>query len=346
MTGLPGRFGAVVSAMVTPFAADGGLDLQGAVTLARWLLEHGSDSLVLAGSTGESTSLTDVEKAELWRAVAGAVDAPVIAGAGSADTKHTVELVGAAQESGVDAVLVVTPYYSRPAQHGLDGHFRAAAAATSLPVVLYDIPSRTGRKLDVGTVLGLARDVPNIVGLKDAAGEVAGSARLIAEAPAGFEVYCGEDQLTLPLLSLGASGVVSVASHWAGEEMGEMIASFSKGDVARARWLNARLLESFDFESSPTSPNPLPTKAMMRVLGLPAGECRMPLGPAPASLEHEARNVLAQLRRSIREARSDGEARPDGEARAGGTGAGEERRPGETSGLPLQSRAEHGPLGG
>lgn len=290
------RFGAVVTAMVTPFASDGSLDLDGAVALARWLADHGSDGLVLAGTTGEGPVLADDERAGLWRAVAEAVTVPVVAGTGSNDTAHSIELTRRAADAGVAGALVVTPYYNRPSQAGIEAHFRAVAGASDLPVLLYDIPVRTGRKVAHDVLVRLAREVPQVVGVKDAAGDVAGTAKLVAEAPVDFEVYSGDDGLTLPLLAVGAVGVVGVATHWAAPLFAEMIGSFAKGDVVRARDANARLLPSYAFETGDAAPNPIPAKAMMRVLGLPVGECRLPLGPAPAGLEDKAREVLAGLR--------------------------------------------------
>ena len=181
------RFGRVITAMVTPFDDDGALDLDAAVELARWLAAHGSDGLVLSGTTGESSVLTDDEKVSLWRAVADAVTIPVLAGTGSNDTAHSVALTRQAAASGVDGVLVVTPYYNRPSQAGLHEHFRAVAeAAGDLPVVLYDIPIRTGRRIETATMLRLAREVPAVVGVKDAAGDPPTTAHLVAQAPAGF----------------------------------------------------------------------------------------------------------------------------------------------------------------
>jgi 4-hydroxy-tetrahydrodipicolinate synthase len=292
----PGRFGAVLTAMVTPFDAEAALDLDGAVALAQWLVQHGSDGLVVAGTTGESPVLSDNEKLVLWEAVAAAVTVPVIAGSSTNDTAHSVELTARAASVGVAGILAVTPYYSRPPQAGLEAHFRAVAAASTLPVLIYDIPVRTGRKVAHDTLVRLARDVPTIVGVKDAAGNPAESARLVADAPPGFDLYSGDDAMTLPLLAVGAAGVISVAAHWAGPEMGEMVASFFKGDVDGARSLNARLLESWQFQTGDATPNPIPTKAMLRSLGLPAGHCRLPLGPSPAGLEQRASEVLARLR--------------------------------------------------
>lgn len=288
--------------MVTPFDDAGGLDLDGAVTLARWLAGHGSDGLVVAGTTGEGPVLSDAELGQLWQAVSEAVTVPVIAGTGSNDTRHTIECTKLAEAAGAAAALVVTPYYSRPSQAGLAAHFRAVAEATGLPVLLYDIPVRTGRKIARDTMVGLARDVANIVGVKDAAGDVHGSARVVAEAPDGFELYSGDDALTLPLLSVGAVGTVSVAAHWAGEETSHMVAAWFEGDVEGARATNVRLFESYDFESSEAFPNPLPAKAACRVMGLPAGQCRLPLGAAPAELEQQARAVLGNLGRDVHHA--------------------------------------------
>ncbi len=239
-----GRFGAVGCAMVTPFDAAGDLDIDGAVTLARWLTEHGNDFLVVAGTTGESPVLSDAEKADLWRAVAEAVRVPVVAGTSTADTAHSVELTRTAAAAGVAGILAVTPYYNRPSQAGIAAHMRAVAeAAGGLPVLLYDIPVRTGRKVAPGMILRLAAEGV-IVGVKDATGNPAGTAALLAEAPAGFEVYSGNDGDTLPLLAVGAVGTISVESHWAGEEVAEMIAAFAKGDIEHARQVNARLVPS------------------------------------------------------------------------------------------------------
>ncbi|MBW3548546.1 MAG: 4-hydroxy-tetrahydrodipicolinate synthase [Actinobacteria bacterium] len=289
------RFGPVLTAMVTPFDDDLGVDYDAATALARWLVDHGSTGLVLAGTTGESPTLTDDEKLELFRTVAEAVTVPVIAGTGSADTRHTIELTRAASAAGVAGVLVVCPYYSRPSQAGIEAHFRAVAAVTRLPLMIYDIPGRTGRKVATDTMLTLAGDVPNIVAVKDAGGSVAESARLLAAAPDHFELYSGDDALTLPLLSVGAVGIVGVATHWAGEEMAALVDAFGAGDVAGACATNRRLLPSFSFESSDAAPNPLPAKAMMRLLGLDVGQCRPPLGPPPDDLESRARKVLTEL---------------------------------------------------
>ena len=289
------RFGVVVTAMVTPFDQEGRLDLDAAVALARWLVDNGSDGLVLAGTTGEGPVLSDGEKIDLFRSVAEAVTVPVVANTGSNDTAHSVELTRRAAGTGVAGALVVTPYYNRPSQAGIEGHFRAVAAASDLPIMIYDIPVRTGRKIATDVLVRLAREASTVVAVKDAANDVAGSARLAHEAPAGFEVYSGNDDQTLPLLAVGAVGVVSVASHWAGPQMGEMIAAFGAGDAAAARQANARLFGSFDFETSDAAPNPVPAKAMMRVLGHRVGQCRLPVGPAPAGLDDAARSVLVDL---------------------------------------------------
>ena len=290
------RFGEVLTAMVTPFNDDLSLDLDGAVRLAKWLVEQGNDGLVVAGTTGEAPTLQVDEHLDLARAVCEAVTVPVLVGTGSNDTSHAVDMTRRAEEVGAAGILSVTPYYNRPSQAGLLAHFTAVAEATSLPVMLYDIAFRTGRALADDTLFALARDVPNIVAVKDASGDVPQAARRAAQAPAGFELYSGEDALNLALLALGAVGVVSVASHWATPEIVELVASVRKGDLERAREVNARLLESWAFESGDANPNPIPSKAMMRTMGLPAGPTRPPMGPCPDGLEDRAREVLARLR--------------------------------------------------
>jgi 4-hydroxy-tetrahydrodipicolinate synthase len=290
------RFGRVVTAMVTPFDEDGALDLPAAVELARWLAGHGSDGLVLSGSTGESSVLTDDEKVALWRAVAEAVTIPVIAGTGSNDTAHSVSLTKQATECGVDGVLVVTPYYNRPSQAGLFEHFRAVAdAAGDVPVVLYDIPVRAGRRIATTTMLRLAREVPAIVALKDAAGDPPTTAHLAAQIPPDFEIYSGDDVMTLPLMAVGAVGVISVAAHWVGPQLRGVVDAFVAGDLADAIAGNAELLDSFDFESSEEFPNPLPAKAMLRALGLRVGQCRLPMGASTPELDAQAQKILAAV---------------------------------------------------
>ncbi len=212
--------------MVTPFTESGELNVDAAVELARYLLANGSEALVVCGTTGESPVLTDGEKIELWKALASSVSAPVIAGSTTNDTAHSVELTLEAEAAGVAAVLAVTPYYSRPSQDGLTRHFSAIAEATRLPVLLYDIPIRAGRKIETETMVRLARTHSNIVGVKDAAADPAETARLVALAPAGFEVYSGDDKMTLPLLAVGAVGLIGVATHWVGTELAEMISWF------------------------------------------------------------------------------------------------------------------------
>jgi 4-hydroxy-tetrahydrodipicolinate synthase len=289
------RFGTVVTAMVTPFLPDGSLDLPGAATLARWLVEQGNDGLVLAGTTGESATLSDDEKIALFETVREAVDVPLLAGTTTSDTRHSVALTERAVPTGVDGVLLVCPYYSRPSQAGIEAHVRAVADASDLPVVVYDIPVRTGRKIETETLLRLAHEVPTVVALKDAAGNPGETARVVAAAPEGFELYSGDDAMTLALLPVGAVGVIGVATAWTAPQHVEMMRRFAAGDVAGARSVNAGLLESFAFETSLEAPNPVPTKAMLRVLGLPAGEPRLPMGPTPDGLESRAREVAKRL---------------------------------------------------
>jgi 4-hydroxy-tetrahydrodipicolinate synthase len=281
--------------MVTPFGPDGAIDLAAAAEVAARLAATGSDGLVLAGSTGEGSVLSDAERLDLFGAVVEAVDIPVIASTGSNDTAHSVGLTEQAASCGVAGILAVTPYYNRPSPAGLSAHFRAIAGASDLPVLLYDIPIRSGRRIGPALTLELAREVPTIVGVKDATGDVAAAALVVAESPDDFEVYCGDDSLTLPFLSIGAVGVISVAAHWAGGHFGEMIRSYRTGEVTRATAVNQRLAESYQFESTDEFPNPVPAKAACRVLGLPVGQCRLPNTPGSAALEDRARAVIAML---------------------------------------------------
>ncbi len=294
-------FGRVLTAMVTPFADDGALDLDGAARLARWLTtDGGSDGLVVAGTTGESPTLTQAEQIELIAAVVEAVGdhASVVAGAGSNNTAVAVRNTELATQAGAHGILHVAGYYNRPSQAGLAENFRACASATDLPVLLYDIPGRTGRKIETATMLDLFETVPNIIGVKDAAGSPAATAALLARAPAGTEVYSGDDALTLALLAVGAVGTIGVATHWVGNETAQMMQAFFAGDVARAAELNRAMIASYEFETGDEAPNPVPSKAMLRVMGLPAGPCRAPMGPEPDWLEDRATAVLAGLGRA------------------------------------------------
>ena len=282
--------------MVTPFSQDNALDVDASVALAKWLVEQGSEGLVITGTTGEGPAVTDEEDWELWRAIAEAVTVPVIAGTTTNDTAHSIHQTRKAEELGCDGILAVTPYYNRPSQSGIYAHFEAVASATSLPVVLYDIPIRTGRKIETSTMLQLAHQVPNVVAVKDAAGNPGETAKVIRDAPEGFEVYSGDDALTLPLLAVGAVGVISVAAHWTAPEQVAMMNAWDSGNASEARRINSLLLDSFDYETGDAAPNPVPTKAMLRTLGLNVGEPRLPMGPTPQGLEDTAREVYARLK--------------------------------------------------
>jgi 4-hydroxy-tetrahydrodipicolinate synthase len=291
------RFGRVLSAMVTPFDSEGALDLDAAKVLARYLQAHGNDGLVIAGTTGEAPTLSDDERLALFAAVIEAVTIPVIAGTGTYDTRHSIHLTQEAKALGADGILAVCPYYNRPSQAGIEAHMRAVAEASDLPVIVYDIPIRTGRKITTATLLRLFREVPNIVALKDAAANPGETAAVISSGPAGFEAYSGDDLMTLPLLASGIAGTIGVATHWTGEDHQEMFDLWEKGDTDGARLVNSRMLESFAFETGDDAPNPIPTKAMMRHLGLAVGQARLPMGDAPAFVEQRAPEVWANLQR-------------------------------------------------
>jgi 4-hydroxy-tetrahydrodipicolinate synthase len=250
---------------------------------------------VLAGTTGEAPVLTDDERLSLFKAVVETVTIPVIAGTGTNDTAHSIHLTKEATKLGVAGILAVTPYYNRPSQAGIDAHMRAVCGATNLPVVIYDIPVRTGRKINTSTLAKLANDLKNVAGVKDAAGNPGESARLMTMVPKSFELISGDDGLTLPLMAVGCTAVIGVATHWSGVDHQEMFKKWNAGDTAGARAVNARLLESFAFETGDDNPNPLPTKAMMNHLGLDVGDARLPMGPPPAGLAERAAQVLKNL---------------------------------------------------
>jgi 4-hydroxy-tetrahydrodipicolinate synthase len=260
--------------MVTPFTSSGALDVEGAAELATWLVDGGQDGLVISGTTGESATTSDDEKDRLLRAVAEAVGdrATLIAGVGTNDTAHSIELAQAAEKAGATGLLVVTPYYTKPPQEGLLAHFRAIADSSGLPVMVYDIPGRTGLAVETDTLLRLSEH-PRIVAVKDAKGDLRATAQVRAATDLAY--YSGEDVLTLPLLSLGAVGVVGVPTHVAGREIRQLIDAFDRGDAGTARDLHLRLLPVLTgfFRTQGV----ILTKAALRAAGLPAGPVRLPL---------------------------------------------------------------------
>jgi 4-hydroxy-tetrahydrodipicolinate synthase len=270
-------FGRVLTAMITPLRPDGGLDLDGAQRLATHLVDEGNHGLVLSGTTGESPTTTDAEKDALLRAVLEAVGdrAWVLAGAGSNDTAHSIELAYSAEKAGAHGLLLVTPYYNKPPQAGLLAHFTAIADATDLPVMLYDIPHRTGVAIETETMLRLAEH-PRIVANKDAKGDLAAASAVLSRCDLAY--YSGDDMLNLPLLAVGAAGIVSVVSHLVTPRLAEMVGAYRSGDVTRARDLHHELLPVFTgiFRTQGV----ILTKAALNYLGLPAGPVRLPLPDA------------------------------------------------------------------
>jgi 4-hydroxy-tetrahydrodipicolinate synthase len=283
-------FGRLLTAMVTPFDVAGGLDLDTAVRLATYLVdEQRNDGLVISGTTGESPTTTDAEKADLLAAVVEAVGdrASVLAGVGTFDTVHTVHLAQQAAKAGAHGLLVVTPYYSRPPQTGLLAHFRAVADAAELPILLYDIPGRTGTPIAAETLIELAAH-ERIVGVKDAKGDIASSGRVIAET--GLAYYSGDDANTLPLLSVGAVGVVGTSTHFSGVGTKALIEAYLRGDVAEALRIHRQLLPIYTgiFRTQGT----ILVKAGLRLRGLDVGPVRLPLVDAT---EHEISHLKADL---------------------------------------------------
>jgi len=270
-------FGRVLTAMITPFDAAGGVDYAEAGRMAQWLTEHGSDGLVVTGTTGESATLSLDEKMRMYETVVKAVGdrAKVLAGTGSYDTAETVELSRAAAETGVDGLLVVTPYYNRPSQEGMYQHYQAVAEATSVPLVLYNIPARTGVNLEAATVLRLAQ-IENIVGVKDSSKLLDQVGEIIGGAPEGFQVYGGADEVNLPILALGGVGNISVISHVVGPDLQKMHQAFFSGDFETARRIHLNTLPITRAMFS--APSPVPTKTALAMMDvLPSSRVRLPL---------------------------------------------------------------------
>lgn len=287
--------GRVLTAMATPFAADGSVNLEVAARLADRLISDGNDGIVVCGTTGESPTLSVSEKESLFRAVVEAVGArgTVIAGAGSNSTAGAIALTQLAAKAGVAATLQVVPYYNRPPQAGLYEHFCAiAAAAPELPVMLYDVPGRTASTLALETILKLA-EVDNIIALKDASGDLNKASQICQAVPPGFSVYAGDDSLTLPLLAVGGVGTVSVAGHLVAQHLQGVVRAFESGEVAKARAINGTLLPLFTALFADT--NPIPVRSALALLGWDMGEPRLPLIPLAADLELEMQEILHRL---------------------------------------------------
>lgn len=284
-------FGRVVTAMITPMNNDFSINYEKAQELAAYLLENGSDALVVTGTTGESPTLRQEEKLKMYAAVGEVcrgAKKPMIAGTGCYDTAGTVELSIKAEAMGADAILAVTPQYNRPPQEGLYRHFQAVSEAVDIPVVPYNVPSRTSINLEPETVARIAA-LDNVTGLKEASGDLDQLTRMLQLTPADFLIYCGDDYLSLPALSLGASGVVSVASNIIGREMQEMVTAFEEGDNAAAAELHMKNYPVYKTLFIRTSP--MPVKYALDRMGFAVGPCRMPL----VELDEEARAQVDQL---------------------------------------------------
>jgi 4-hydroxy-tetrahydrodipicolinate synthase len=289
-------FGRVLTAMVTPIAPDGSIDFDVAIAVAEHLIAGGCDGLVLAGSTGEGSSLSDTEKLELFACIAGAVDVPVLAGSTSSDTAHSVFLTSQVEATGATGILATTPAYARPSQAGIAAHFGAIAESTELPIMLYDIPSRTGRKIAPSTTVDLVRSYSNIVAVKDASGDLVSAAHVKALIGDSLDLYSGDDSVLLPFMAIGAIGIVSVAAHWAAGEFALLVQAVERGDWASARQVNELLASSCAFENSELYPNPMPAKAAMRAQGFEVGQCRLPHAKSDAALDEGALAVVNALR--------------------------------------------------
>jgi 4-hydroxy-tetrahydrodipicolinate synthase len=293
--------GRLMTAMVTPFDSQGAVDHDRLAALARRLIDEGSDGLVATGTTGEAPTLSDAEKHAVWRTVrAAAGKTPVVAGVGTNDTAHTIELAKAAHAIGVDALLVVNPYYNKPNQDGLFQHFRAVAGATPLPVILYNHPARTGVTIEPPTIARLA-ELPNVVGVKDSSCNLELVSHYRRVTPSGFVIWSGDDPLTLPVLAVGGDGVISVTSHVAGMAIRRMLDAWESGDIATARQLHLDLLPLH--KALFASPSPGPTKAALALAGFPVGSVRLPVTPAEPELERLLADLLQPWRNTAIAAR-------------------------------------------
>jgi 4-hydroxy-tetrahydrodipicolinate synthase len=281
--------------MVTPFSPELELDLPRAAQLADRLIGQGSDSLVVCGTTGESPTVFYDQKLELFRAVLDAVGgrAKIIANAGDNCTADSVEFAQRVAALGVDAIMAVVPYYNKPPQEGMYRHFRAIAESVDVPVILYNIPGRCVVNMTAETTLRLAHDCPNVVAVKEASGDLAQIAHIVKEAPAGFEVLSGDDEMTLPIMGVGGTGVISVASHVAGPQLRTMVDAQAAGEHTTALSTHLHLLPLFKalFMTS----NPIMVKDALAQTGFPVGTCRLPLVPPTSEQSAELGRVLAHL---------------------------------------------------
>ncbi|MFF3287694.1 4-hydroxy-tetrahydrodipicolinate synthase [Streptomyces sp. NPDC003023] len=293
MTSSP-PFGRALCAMVTPFGDDGSLDLDGAQKLAAHLVDEGCDGLVLSGTTGESPTTSDEEKAALVRAVAQAVGdrAVVLAGVGTADTRHTVELARSAEAAGADGLLVVSPYYSRPPQEAVQAYFLRVADAVGVPLMVYDIPGRTGVRVEPETMLRLAEH-PRVVAVKDCAFDLLGSSKVIAGS--GLAYYAGSEELNLPLYAVGGAGFVSTVANVAARQLRAVLDAYDAGDNALATALNQRTLPLTESMMMSGLPGTVTAKALLKTLGLPSGPVREPLQPAGREATDGLRQAYARL---------------------------------------------------
>lgn len=272
------NFGQLLTAMVTPFDQNGEVDFNATRNLVDYLIENGTDGIVVAGTTGESPTLSSEEKVALFQFVVNVVNGrvPVIAGTGSNNTRASISLTKQAKEAGVDGIMLVAPYYNKPSQEGMYQHFKAIAESTSLPIMIYNIPGRCVVNISVETIVRLSQ-LPNIVAVKEASGNLDAMAEIISQTPSDFSLYSGDDGLTLPVLAIGGTGVVSVASHVIGNEMKDMIQLFKNGQVQEAASAHRRLLPIM--KALFTAPNPAPVKAALNINGVNVGGLRLPLLP-------------------------------------------------------------------
>lgn len=293
------KFGRVITAMITPFHEDGSVDYEGAVALAKHLVQHGSEGILVGGTTGEGATMTTEEKIHLYELIVNAVGknaegkkVPVMGNIGTIGTKATIEFAEQAKKTGIDCALAIVPFYVKPNQEGMYQHFTAIAKAVDLPIVLYNVPGRTGVSIQPETIKRVVDECPNVVGIKDATGNWDQVTKEKILLPDDFMIYSGDDAFTLPILAAGGVGIISVASHVIGDDLLDMVKAFEAGDIAKARALHLKmyhLMKEMFFTASP-----IPVKTAVNLVGLPGGHFRLPLVEPSAAEKEHVRELLEE----------------------------------------------------
>lgn len=286
------KFGNVITAMITPFHEDGSVDYEGAVKLAKYYTQHGSDGILVAGTTGEGATMTTEERQKFFTDISAAIgkDFLVMGNVGTNNTAQSIEFAKLAEGTGVDCLLAIVPYYNKPNQDGCYAHFAAIAKATKLPIFIYNVPGRTGGKILPETVVKLANEFDNIIGIKEASGDLNAATTIARDTPDTFHVYSGDDSLTLPILAVGGEGIISVASHIIGKEMNAMVQAYKDGDIKKAAAMHQKYLPVMT--GIFTTVNPTPIKACTNILGLTHSTFRLPMVDATPQVKEFLKKMM------------------------------------------------------